>query len=194
MVLDETAISLNFKRYSHKSGIIVDFRNKMEYPEDAVDTKILVYEDRVAGWFFRYGKHLQECHDAGFAVLQVALAQVEGIEQYRRGKSSKNKSEEFFRDGLKQIFGLDDASDHWLGNFYKLVRCGLFHDGMTRKQVIIENRRCTPLSYDGSNICISPNKFLDAVIEYFSRYIGELKNKNNIDLREAFRRRYDGNV
>lgn len=190
----EIAVSPNFKRYSNKPGVVVDSRSKQEYPEDAVDTKILVYEDRVAGWFFRYGKHLQDYHDAGFVVLQVTLAQIEGIEQYRRGESSDRKSGRFFRDGLKRIFGFDNSSDQWLGDFYTLVRCGLFHDGMTRNRVLIENRFDTPLSYDGTYIRVSPNKFLDAVIEDFNRYIGELKDRSNADLREAFRRKHDGEV
>jgi hypothetical protein len=173
--------------------VVVDFRSKKEYAEDAVDTKILVYEDRVTGWFFRYGRLLQDHHDAGFVVLQVALAQIEGIEQYRRGESSYNDPRGFFLDGLKRIFGFDDSdsANHWLEDFYRLVRCGLFHDGMTRDRVLIENRFDTPLAYDGTCIRVSPNKFLDAVIEHFNQYIGELKDQSNINLREAFRRKYD---
>ncbi len=185
------AASPNFKHYNRKPGMVVDSRTNEEYIYDSLDTKILVYEDRVAGWFFRYGKHLQMHHDAGFIVLQVALAQIEGIEQYRRGQSSENKSGLFFRKGLKRIFGLDESSDDWLKDFYTLVRCGLFHDGMTRRQVWIENRFDAPLAYDGAHIQISPNKFLDAVIEDFTHYIAELKNPLNVDLREAFRRKWD---
>jgi hypothetical protein len=187
----EIAVSLNFKKYSDKPGVVVDFRTKQEYAEDALDTKILVYEDRVVGWFFGYGRLLQNHHDAGFVVLQVALAQVEGMEQYRRGESSDRDSSRFFRDGLKRIFSLDDSADGWLRDFYTLVRCGLFHDGMIRKRVKIENRFDSPLDYDGTDIFISPNKFLDAVIEDFNRYIVKLKDQNNIDLREPFRRKHD---
>ena len=49
----ETAVSLNFKHYSRKPGIVVDSRTNKEYIYDSLDTKILVYEDRVTGWFFR---------------------------------------------------------------------------------------------------------------------------------------------
>ncbi len=187
----ETAVSLNFKHYSRKPGIVVDSRTNEEYIYDSLDTKILVYEDRVTGWFFHYGRHLQSHHDAGFVVLQVALAQIEGIEQYRQGQSSDNQSGRFFREGLKRIFRLDKSSDAWLKNFYTLVRCGLFHDGMTRSQVWIENRFNVPLDYDGSHILISPNKFLNAVMEDFTHYIAELKNPLNVDLREAFQRNWD---
>jgi hypothetical protein len=187
----ETAVSLNFKHYSREPGIVVDSRTNKKYIYDSLDTKILVYEDRVTAWFFSYGIHLQSHHNAGFFVLQIALAQIEGIEQYRRGQSSENQSGHFVREGLKRIFGLDESSDDWLKDFYTLVRCGLFHDGMTRTQVSIENRFAIPLAYDGSHILISPNKFLDAVIENFTHYIAELKNPLNADLREAFQRNWD---
>jgi hypothetical protein len=47
------------------------------------------------------------------------------------------------------------------------------------------------LAYDGTCIRVSPNKFLDAVIQDFNRYIAELKDQSNIKLREDFRREYD---
>jgi hypothetical protein len=190
-MVSEIAVSLNFKRYSDKPGVIVDHRSKKEYREDALDTKILVHEDRVNGWFFRYGRLLEDDHNAGFVVLQVALAQIEGMEQYRRGDPSRGKSCMFFRDGLKRIFGFDDSANRWLEDFYDLVRCGLFHDGMTRNRVLIENRFDTALAYDGTCIRVSPNKFLDAVIQDFNRYIAELKDQSNIKLREDFGREYD---
>ena len=83
MTFKEVALSLNFKSYLGRPGVVIDARTKMEYPDDEFETKVLIYEDRVRNWFLRYGRGLQEDHDAGFIVLQVALAQIEGIEQYR---------------------------------------------------------------------------------------------------------------
>jgi hypothetical protein len=162
--MKELAISPNFKIYADGPGVVVDFRTKREYLKNETQTKILVYEDRVTGWFLNYGRMLQEHHNAAFVVLQVALAQVEGIEQYHRGESSEGQSSDFFRSGLKKIFSLTDADDPWLWDFYRFVRCGLFHDGMTRPRVLIENRFPRALEFDGKCIRISPNKFLDAVI------------------------------
>jgi len=192
--MNELAISLNFKIYADRQGVVIDFRTKQEYVAHDVQTKILVYEDRVTGWFLRYGRMLQEHHDAAFIVLQVALAQVEGIEQYRRGESSEGQSGDFFRSGLKEIFSLTNADDPWLKNFYRFVRCGLFHDGMTAPRVFIENRFPHALEFDGKYIRISPNKFLDAVIGYFEKYVAQLKDPANKELRETFRKKYDGEV
>ena len=40
----------------------------------------------------------------GFVVLQIAMAQIEGIEQYYTGKSSENESAKFFIAGMKRIY------------------------------------------------------------------------------------------
>lgn len=190
----ELAISLNFKWYSNRPSHVVDFRTKQEYAKDALDTKIMVYEDLVSGWFHQYGKLLQSHNDAGFVVLQLALAQIEGMEQYRQGESSEGRSEQFFCTALKRIFELNESDDIWLKEFYSLVRCGLFHDGMTRRRVVIENTSEMPLAFNGKYIRISPNKFLDAVVAEFEQYVAALKDPRNADLREAFRRKYDGEV
>ena len=137
---------------------------------------------------------MKEHHDAAFVVLQIALAQIEGIEQHRRGASSKSDSSGFFRTGLKRIFSFDESADAWLDEFYGLVRCGLVHDGMTRQRVDIDNRYPSALEYDGTWIRVSPNKFLDAVRSYFEEYIADLKDPNNADLRDAFRRKWTGAV
>lgn len=187
--MDEIAISLNFRKYPDRPGVVVDSRTGREYLIQDIETKILVYEDRVIGWFLQYGRILQQHHDAAFVVLQVALAQIEGVEQYRSGKSSKGKEGQFFRSGIKRIFSLTNSDDPWLENFYKLVRCGLFHDGMTRAGVWIENRFDQSLEFDGTHIRISPNKFFDAVSNDFAAYIVELRA--NAELRAAFQKKWD---
>lgn len=188
----EKAVSLNFKIYGQRPDLVFDFRTKKEYPRNDLDTKILVYEDRVLGWFLKYGKLLQEHHDAGFVVLQVALAQVEAIEQYRSGQSSENGSKKFFSAGLRRIFNLGAVSDVALGNFYGLVRCGLFHDGMTRKRVWIENRFPVALAFENDVIKISPNRFLDAVEADFKAYVAALKDPTQNTLRARFLKKWDG--
>lgn len=190
--MSEIAVSPNFKIYNDRPNFVVDSRNKSEYPIHDIQTKILVYENCVTGWFLDYGEMLKKHHNAGFVVLQVALAQVEGIEQYRRGESSYKKSSEFFCSGLKEIFSLTDAEKQLLEkHFYPSVRCGLFHDGMTRPSVKIENRFPCPLKFDGENILISPNKFLDAVYKYFKKFITQLKEPANEELRKNFLKEFD---
>ena len=64
---------------------------------------------------------LKEHHDAGFVILQVALAQIEGIEQHRSGILSEGLSKKFFCARMKRIFSLPDIYDEQLReDFYPL--------------------------------------------------------------------------
>jgi hypothetical protein len=182
-----TAVSPHFVQSSDKPDVIAH-RSGREYPWPDKNTGILVYEDRVVGWFFDFGEMLKSEDNAGFAVLQIAVAQIEGMEQYRRGETSKNKSEDFLCKGLRRIFPLEQWDDSWFNQFYTAVRCGLFHDGMTRRGVGISKDFPEALVYDEDRqqVLVNPNSFLDAVRSDFEQYLVDLKDPANSELRESF--------
>ena len=66
--------------------------------------------------------------------------------------------------------------------FYKQVRCGLFHDGITGKNVLISGSYPEAVIVDNDKICINPHEFLDKVKEDFSNYIADLKNKRKPEI------------
>ena len=100
---------------------------------------------------------------------------------------SYERREQLWANQLEQA-----TADSWLKkDFYPLVRCGLFHDGMIRHRVAIENRYRSVLKFDGSVIRVSPNKFLNAVSRDFAKYVVQLKKPANVQLRENFLKRYD---
>jgi len=160
-------------------------------PND-IDTKILVYEDRVKEWFLGVGKRLNHDNEAGFVILQIALSYIEGNQQYRKGESSERKSKEFFKEGMKQIFPEIKKTkkiDNLLSMFYKQVRCGLFHDGMTGRFVTISGEFPNALEISNTEIKINPHKLLDKIIKDFDDYILLLKDKKNSDWRRSFEER-----
>lgn len=161
-------------------------------PND-INTKISVYEDRVKEWFLNIAERLKIDNEAGFVILQIAIGYIEGNQQYREGKSSHRKSGEFFREAMKRIFPEIKQIknvDTILGNFYDQVRCGLFHDGMTKRGVTISGEFGTPVCIFSNDIKINPHKFLDRISEDLKKYISELKDKNNKELRRNFELRY----
>jgi len=160
---------------------------------NSVDTKILVYEDRVLEWFLNIGNRLKGDNEAGFVILMISLAYIEGNQQYREGRSSHRQSSAFFKKGIKRVFpylrriaNVDDLLD----NFYADVRCGLFHDSITRKKVTISGQFNDPITL-GKVININPHRFLDAVKLDFRKYISILKNKRNRNVREKFETRWN---
>ena len=197
MAFEEMAVSPNYYIYRDRPNIVVDKRTKEEVPT-CFDTYILVHEDAVNGWFLNQARHfaLEDGH-SGFVILQIVISQIEGIEQYCSGESSRGKSLDFFKKGMKRIYKLTDMDDPWLGTLYEECRCGLFHDGMTRGGIVISPD--SPLfevsqlksNADGvpaTRVVINPWKLLSVFVDFFTRYMTELKDPTNKEMREKFER------
>lgn len=90
------AVGLHFKLFEKHADLAWDNKNRRWLERSAFETKVAIYEDRVRGWFLDCAARLQADHNAGFVVLMVAVAYLEGNEQYRRGSTSNKKSEKYF--------------------------------------------------------------------------------------------------
>jgi len=179
-------------------GIIGEFDEKSEprvydvikgenlNPYD-IDAKIIIYERQVKEWFLNKAAQLKNREDYGFIILMIAISYIEGVEQYRNGSSSHTQSRVAFRTGFKRIFPNISVSDSRIDDFYIDARCGLFHNGMTGSQIIINSKFEEVIDFSEDNsIKINENLFLDSIIDDFDDYISLLKNKDNIDYREKF--------
>lgn len=157
-----------------------------------LSTKILIYEDRVKGWFLDYALMLKNypCPDvrrhSGFIILSIAVEYIEGVEQFIQGKSSKNisifnngnqitGSKAAFASGLIRIFNNCNLTNDIAFEFYDKVRCGLFHDGMTKTDVQLGSFT-KAIEYSNSVLKIDSHKFLDEIVADFNKYIQKLKN------------------
>ena len=98
----KTAISKNYYAINNE---IYDKRNVngSSLNLNDVQTKIKIYEDRVSGWFLEIAEKLKSDNEAGFVILSMAIAYIEGNQQFREGKMSENNSKKFFIKGLKSF-------------------------------------------------------------------------------------------
>jgi hypothetical protein len=166
------------------------WKHKNLNPED-VDDKIYIYERQVKKWFLERATRIKEGEHTGFVVLMIGVSYIEGVQQYIEGERSgtrKNLSGACFVRCLRRIFKLRDVPDSRLRSFCDQVRCGLFHDGMTREQVVIRSNRSRQI-IDFSKpdeIWIDHKKFIARIKDDFNQYILDLKNKNKKRLRDNF--------
>lgn len=179
------------KNYYVINNNVYDKRNENENSLDLneVKTKIKIYEDRVNGWFLEIAEKLKTDNEAGFVILSIAIAYIEGNQQFREGKLSENNSKKFFIKGIRRIFDKEDVPEDILKGYYKQVRCGLFHDGMTKSNVLVSGKFPDPLRHTNGIIKINPHKLFDKIKEDFKNYILELES--NEDLRKIFIKRFD---
>jgi hypothetical protein len=168
---------------------IFDQRKSCYLKIDNIDDKITIYERQVKDWFLNIGQELSNNNDTGFVGLMICLAYIEGVEQYRNGKSSNGQSKKFFVAGLKRIFETYDICSKNIEQFYKDTRCGLFHNGMSNNLVINTGYE-KAIHFLDDKIQINPNMFFQEIERDFKSYILDLRDLQNQSLRQNFNKMY----
>ena len=173
----------------NSTPIVYDERNRLYLnPADVMD-KIKIYERQVVDWFLNPASKLIKYRNKnnGFVVLMICISYLEGVEQYRMGQSSNSNSRVFFKSAMQRMYP-NRFQDFDLNNFYDEARCGLFHDGMTRQRIIINNSFKESIEFDTFDIKISPSKFLADIKNDFNNFLNELRT--NQLMRNDFDRMY----
>ena len=189
------AISPKYHKFPNKPDKIFAIEQKrngtakiIDVMNDDFNGKIHVYEDRVKGWFLDFGKRLSKEKHSGFIILMICVSYLEGNQQFREGKESSGSSGEMIKKALRRMIKIPKENEKLLDLFIKEVRCGLFHDGMTRKHILIKDDSEYPLMIDENNeiVIISPTKLLELVYIDLELYIKELEDPKNIETRKNF--------
>ena len=160
--------------------IVQDITTGRNLDPKNVDDKILIYERQMKEWFINRAIDFKQVRNAGFIILMVATSYIEGIQQNIEGKKSKGTSKESFVESFRTIFKLRKKDNSKIKSFYDQVRCGLFHDGMTRDKVILD--KYSPYAIDFSDpdiIKINENKFIDRAKRHFNIYLKKIKSPRN---------------
>ena len=184
--------------------LIDERNNNTRLDPDNIDHKILIYEREVQDWFINrasklvklegnnyktwFINHLRKLvngEDNGFIVLMICMSYIEGVEQYKEGQSSNRQSKIMFKQSLEKIYP-NLYSDDNLERLYNQSRVGLFHNGMVRGDIIINDSFPSSLSFENEDIKINPRKLLLDIKNDFNNYIMELRNTENIVLRNKF--------
>lgn len=171
----------------------------------SLEVKINVFEDRVRGWQLnvadtmlngceespRMGSYLA---DSGFASLAILTSYFEMIAQHDKGESSKGKSKKFFIHGFKLVFDNEFSGDteNVAAALYSYVRCGMYHDGITKAHVRISGEFRNAIEYDTLDrmVYINPHIMVRKLKEHFHHFVQTLKDDTNIAARTKFGQRF----
>lgn len=105
----------------------------------------------------------------------ICLSYLEGVEQYKEGRSNNGASRAFFVSAMKKIYP-NKFSEEDLKQLYQEARCGLFHSGMVQGRIIINNNFSESITFDRSyDIKINPKKFLRDIKNDFEGYLHILR-------------------
>lgn len=174
-------------RNKYHEPVLIDERSGRELNPSKIDDKIYVYQRQVDEWFLKRAARLCQREHNNFIVVMIAISYIEGVEQYRNGRLSNGRSKQYFLDGMKRIFRLNNVTDDQLETMYKHLRCGLFHNGMSGDSVVLNTTLEDAIIFSNrGTIDINPKLFLNFIINDFNQYINELNNQNNTVLRNNF--------
>lgn len=169
---------------------VIDERNNETLDPYNVDDKIKIYERQVKEWFLNKVSRSIRGKYYGMIVLMVCLSYLEGVEQYRKGRSSVDirrrrfESKSFFRDSLNRLYP-GQFTTVQLNNLYEQARCGLFHNGMTDSMIVYSYNYPEPLDFrEAGTIKVNPKILLKDVKKDFKKYLRELQTDR--DLRRNF--------
>ena len=129
-----------------------------------LDVKVEIFRERVDGWQLwiaqlvanggddRHGRHHEKIPHAGFAVLLIVMSYFEMIARYLEGDLIEAKAGEFSKKGFRAVAGsLNQAPDRapvdqLLADWYKQVRCGLYHTARVRRGLASPEKSATSSS------------------------------------------------
>ncbi|WP_148288347.1 hypothetical protein [Prochlorothrix hollandica] len=177
-----------------RTAVVIDERNNEERlnPQN-LDDKIKIYERETRGWFFAHVEGLlnqggQQAFDNGFVILMICASYFEAVEQYRTGQSSFGKTGKFFKNSIKRVIKDGNFDNSELNNLHSKFRCGLFHNGMTKKGVIFNFDSEKAIKFQDSMIIINPQRLFILIEEDFDQYLYELRDTRSTTVRENFNR------
>jgi hypothetical protein len=173
----------------------VHISSDFDYPL-SLNNKIEVFIARVNGWQIGPALDFRDNNipHRGFAQLLIVSSYFEMIGKYRGGFTGENSSYKYFKEGLLYTFPeISPDENDLLKAFYKSVRNGLYHVGMTKSNVILDDsvQGSFGYSHELNYIRISPDRFVEDIQIRFNIFTEELLNPKNVNLRENFEKRFD---
>jgi len=163
-------------RWYQSSREFEDVRDGRRYPDSLYSSKVDVYDDRVRTWFLDLAirETAAGSSPGDYVALLVALAYIEGVEQYRRGKPPPwGEAGKWFEASARRVF--PTAPEEAIRRLWTAVRCGLFHSGFTEGLTLLSQTFDQALEVSGGYLRVNPAKFVRSVFDDFEAYVRELR-------------------
>lgn len=180
---------------SLRSSFPTDFK-KWDLDKD----KIRLFTEQVKGWqldiaeYLLFGKDKIPAHGhSAFASLSILMSYFENIYRYMEGITHDRNSRSCFSKGLQNVYQNKSSvviTDDIAKRIYAELRCGLYHVGLTNKNVILSETKPYGVDIQSNGIiAIAPTKLFKEIENHFDKYRTDLKS--NSILRNNFQKRFD---
>lgn len=171
-----------------------------------LDQKIDIYSERVLGWQIDVAQEMSRLYFAalvtndvanpmrhcGFAVVSVIFSYFEMIAQFLQGASSNHYSAVFFNYGFRSVYPASTFHDSQITIIYAHIRCGMYHTGLTRPEVNIDEQHQPTFRFDNNcRLLLNPFTLVQDVRQHFLAYVARLRDADESELRQRFERVFD---
>lgn len=161
-----------------------------------LENKIDIFSARIEGWQIGITKEIikKAIPHREFAILHIVFSYFEMIRKYQHGYVDNYQSKHYFYEGVRITFPeISSDEETFLELLYSNVKNGLYHLGITKMNVILcgdipGSIGCNP---EMKILMISPDQLVEDLVFRFHYFITELRNTNNLQLRENFEKRFD---
>ena len=190
MYKSEIYIADNYK-LSDYLGLTLTMQSSKQEWEKAIN----IFIDRLQGRYFDAINILSnDMNKYAFSIITIQCLLIDTLVKFRYGPTkskrgtlsynyeNKNQFTEFLKNEFPQDFNNKTAPE-----FYEDIRCGIVHFGTTKK-----NSRLTCDSnyiiteIEDENISVDINILEKRLEQYFQQYIKEIRQSDNLQLRENF--------
>ena len=162
-----------------------------DFQKFEIDEKILVFEDTMSGWIFDICDEIIKLPNSSFATIKTIVSIFEMIGKYVKGYAEDYQSKKHFFIGFQAIYP-DKYGEKAAELFYKYIRNPLYHSCFVSPNVFITKEISHPFGYAPNNLLLlNIHVLLDDLKFAVHRYILDLKNPSNDQLRTNFEKRFD---
>jgi RIO-like serine/threonine protein kinase len=130
------------------------------------------------------------------------MSYFEMIGKYEEGYTDTKgrKSGFYFEIGFRFLFAeelalLTDKAKQILPKLihkiYSDARCGMYHTGLTKSNIYLTDGEAQVIKFYENAIDINPQKLVQLIKTHFNHYIEQLKNPDNVILRQHFEKRFN---
>jgi hypothetical protein len=163
--------------YSAESPVSHDF-NDMDIP-------LLIFRDRMNGWFFEPATKLLQQGDS-VAAIHIVTPLIEALQERYEGKSSKGKSADFFKKRAKETFRIGDDAAALL---YAGLRCGFAHHGFLKDDernynILLTDGLAEAIEYVDSVLWIDSKQYIEKIRDAYEAYYAGVERDS--ELRRKF--------
>ena len=163
--------------------------DKGSNPSD--DDIIVVFADRVDGWQLAIAEELlRQVEDppaypamkhAGYALISVVFSYFEMIGQCVKATGSAPSPTADFVRGFRDVYPATAFTDPEIEVIYDRIRCGMFHNGYTKRGVYIDGDYTQTWDLDKANnvVKLNPHRLIRDLRAHFTSFVTRLENTAN---------------